>query len=289
MRFIHTSLLRSVTLATLLLSAGACSDYLEEKNLSSLTDSNYFTSAGSFDALVVGTYNQMRDLTRQYQPQTWGTDIMTRQGLISGQNTLNDYVNLNAQEGAMASIWNSSYGLIKNANIVISRANSVPGLSETARQMGFAEVKFLRAYGYFTLAVQFGGVPLVLDEVRTATTDFSRATEEEVFKQIISDLESAAAVLPLVPAQVGRASKGAAQHLLAKVYLTRGYKSFGSAADFEKARQLADGVIKSGTYALLPTFSAVTDYNNQVNKEVIFAVQYINVTTANGAGNGIRA
>ena len=285
MRLLHTSFLRSATLATLLLSAGACTDYLEEKNLSSLTDSNYFTSAGSFDALVVGTYNQLRDLTRQYQPQFWGTDILTRQGLISGQNTLNDYVNLNAQEGAMASIWNSSYGLIKNANIVMSRASSVPGLTDAAKEMGFAEVKFLRAYGYFTLAVQFGGVPLVLDEVRTATTDFSRATEEEVFKQIVSDLESAVAVLPAVPTQVGRATKGAAQHLLSKVYLTRGYKSFGTPADFEKALQLADGVIKSGTYGLLPTFAAVTDYTNQVNKEVIFAVQYTSTLTANGAGN----
>ncbi|MFD2572684.1 RagB/SusD family nutrient uptake outer membrane protein [Spirosoma soli] len=285
MRLFHTSILRTVTVASLLLSAGACSDYLEEKNLSSLTDSNYFTSPGSFDALVVGTYNQLRDATRQYQLHFLGTDIITRQGLISGQNPVNDYVNLNAQEGTLVPIWNSYYAIIKNANVVLSRANVVPGLTESAKQLGFAEVKFLRAYSYFTLAVQFGGLPLVLDEVRTATTDFARASEEDVFKQVISDLESAAAVLPAVPTQTGRASKGAVQHLLAKVYLTRGYKPFGTPADFEKARQLADEVIKSGTYSLLPTFAAVTDYNNQVNKEVIFAVQYTSTLTANGAGN----
>lgn len=61
---------------------------------------------------------------------------------------------------------------------------------------------------------------------------------------------------------------------MALIYLTRGYKSYAESTDFSKAASLADEVINSGQYELMPTFSDVFISGNEKNKEIIFSVQY---------------
>lgn len=60
------------------------------------------------------------------------------------------------------------------------------------------------------------------------------------------------------------------QNLLSLVYLTRGYKSYADSDDFTKAASLADEVINSGEYRLLPSFQEVFKEGNEINDEIIF-------------------
>src|SRR5207248_9045231 len=126
-----------------------------------------------------------------------------------------------------------------------------------------AEVRFLRALYYFDLVQMYGPVTLKLEPTTTASTQFTRAPVDSVYDAIINDLKYAEATLPSVAKEYGRATKGAAQHLLAKVYLTR-LRDNDSAADeaakkqagdFANAADYAQRVLSSGLYSLLPWFA----------------------------------
>ena len=135
---------------------------------------------------------------------------------------------------------------------------------------------------YFKLIQQFGDVPLVLEEVRTDKVDYVRESDQVIYQQIIDDLEESIEILPVSRNQFGRATKGMAQHLLCKVYLTRGYLSYGSPSDFIRAAELADFVIQSNQYRLLDTYEEVFNSDNQMNDEIIFSIQYTDQVAANG-------
>jgi hypothetical protein len=106
-----------------------------------------------------------------------------------------------------------------------------------------------------------------------------REPTAKVYEAIIKDLTEAVAALPATQSQVGRATKGAAQHLLAKVYLTR-----AASGDFARAADLGKAVIASGTYSLLPRYADLFVMGNERNREVVFAVQYTQdpITTPSG-------
>src|SRR5947199_8367931 len=84
-----------------------------------------------------------------------------------------------------------------------------------------AEVRFLRALYYFYLLQMFGPLHITLHEVTAPTTEAHRRPVDTVHNVILDDLTYAEAKLPAVQQDYGRATKGAAQHLLAKAYLTR--------------------------------------------------------------------
>src|SRR3989454_12472303 len=102
-----------------------------------------------------------------------------------------------------------------------------------------------------------------------------------VYEQILSDLRYAEANLGYVTKDYGRVTKGAVQHLMAKVYLTRlrdtnavvDEAAKQQAGDFANAADYALRVINSGQYQLLPRFADVFAFNNERNAEVIWSVR----------------
>jgi starch-binding outer membrane protein, SusD/RagB family len=146
-------------------------------------------------------------------------------------------------------LWSGHYNAIGNANQALL-ALITASIDETQKRQLIAEVKFLRGYLYFNLVRMYGGVPLVVrvpkDET-DANTDpafQTRANVEIIFDTIISDLQYAAANLPLKSAYpVGHANKGAAQSMLAKVYMYL--------QDWQKVYDLTQEVIGSNQYHLV--------------------------------------
>ncbi|WP_319268667.1 RagB/SusD family nutrient uptake outer membrane protein [uncultured Draconibacterium sp.] len=271
--------------AALMFGATSCEEFLEEENLSSVSDQTYLVNEDAFEELVNGAYATLRSYSKSHDLDFYGVDIYSRKGKIEGDKPLNDYTNITSYLGASESNWKRSYTAISKCNTVITRAEEIGELSESTKNLRLAEVKVIRALNYFYLVQQFGGVPLQLEEVRGVVTDFTRNTEAEVYAQIIKDLDEAIPALPTSVSQYGRVSKGAAQHLLAKVYLTLGYTSSGTAADFTTAAQLAETVISSGEYNLLNSFAEVFDIDNQENDEIIWSAQFSTDNLFNGDGN----
>lgn len=265
----------------------SCESFLEEENNSylSLKDADAIT----FDQLVNTTYERARETTTHYTSDLYyaledlGTDIVTRGSAISGSDELNDYVNLNSLNWAIGVYWTNQYSIISAANIVINIADNIDDLTDASKTSGVAEAKFFRAMSYFQLVENYGGVPLVLNQVTEAKRDFVRATEEEVYTQIVLDLKEALAGVDENPTTYGRVSKDAVRHLLSKVLLTRGYKSFGNASDFTEAANYAEIVIAN--HDLVGSFEDLVSIDNQRNSEVVFSYLFGNNSVSRGWGN----
>lgn len=259
-------------LSALLMVSNACNDYIEEEIYTDITSENFITQ-DTADQLVVGIYSSLRAVYRDYSFEFLGTDIFASKGELFSFDATNDYFNLNS--GLGLSVWSDNYGVIGKANIVINRYENQINWSDSnlgERDYGIAQAKALRALAYFNLVQQYGGVVLALEEDQSIITDYARSTEEETYAQIITDLEAAIPNLLDNPA-TGRFSKRAAQHLLAEVYLTKAYTSFGSSNDYQTAAALAEQAI--GSYDIRSqSFAEVFQYGNQVNDEILFAVQW---------------
>lgn len=280
--------IHKVVLTAVMVSAVACGDLLDEVPVSNRTTESYYVDEQGFNDLVASTYEPLREIHKQRALVLSGTDIFTRVGdpALGNLNGLNEYApqGIHSQTGEVNTYWESLYRAISRTNTAIDRAQRVE-MNANTKAVRVGEAKFLRALYYFYLVQQYGGVPLVVNEITTVVVTAERASEADVYAQIIKDLEDAVAVLPLQPDDYGRATRGAAQHLLAKVYLTRGYRDFGSQQDFQDAIDNATDVINSGEYDLLDTFAEVFEQGNEVNDEIIFAVQYSNTLSSNGDGN----
>ncbi|WP_417876090.1 RagB/SusD family nutrient uptake outer membrane protein [Winogradskyella sediminis] len=180
------------------------------------------------------------------------------------------------------SFWENHYIGITRANISIERIPDVE-MDEDLKQRLLGEAKFLRAFFYFDLVRSFGGVPIVTtytELLEPAINDKVRASVEEVYQLIEADLLSAAEALPFksqyASQDLGRATKGAAQSLLAKVYLTQ--------EKWSQAQTMANNVMMSGEYSLEPDFADIYNVENHHGVESIFEIGYINNPLYNEIG-----
>lgn len=214
-----------------------------------------------------------------------------------------------------APMWNNMYATIANANNLIDVLDNLE-LSPAFEQRMYGEAYFIRAFCYYYLVRLYGGVPLRITPTRV-NSDFylTRTTIDETYAQIFSDFKAASERLPLSSAisalELGRASKGAAQAMLAQASLTYGNQLSlkGSSNDrehYEQAVVYADSVIASGQYILLPNYGDLFEINKEIEayQEVIFGIRFTSDPTARaqpaagseyawrfGAGNtfGVRA
>jgi hypothetical protein len=170
----------------------------------------------------------------------------------------------------IAALWRGYYAGISRTNQAITGLSQT-GLSPSVIAARTAEMRFLRAYFYFNMVRMFGGVPLVLNVPtgpENQNSSFTvRATATDIYnKAILPDLQFAVANLPLKSAtDVGRATKGAAETLLAKVDLYL--------KNWKQADSLAQDVINSGQYQLIPDYSILWRQAGDNSPESIFEVE----------------
>ena len=279
--------------AVLLAGLAGCMD-LNEDVISGLTPGAYGTEA-AFQALVNATYEPLRSFWAQERGFTvseFGTDIYTK-GADGSYKFINDYTSqLNPTVDYFSGTWNDFYRAINTANAAIGQAPVVQ-MDSSVKAQRLAEVRFLRALYYFVLVQMYGPLPLQLTETTTPSTEFTRVPVDTVYEQILSDLRYAEANLGSVTKDYGRVTKGAVQHLMAKVYLTRlrdtnavvDEAAKQQAGDFANAADYALRVINSGQYQLLPRFADVFAFNNERNAEVIWSIQYTMDPLTTGPGN----
>ena len=173
--------------------------------------------------------------------------------------------------------WATLYQGIKWANVVIEKV-SVISMDTTLRNRYVGEARFLRGLFYFDLVRAWGGVPKV-----TATIPplhLGRSTTQDIYSLIVSDLQYADAHLTkrsgLISTDKGRATSGAAEALLARVYLFQN--------DFVNAEKYSLKVIQSNEYSLEPRFIDATGVNGNNGVESIFEVGALGVEDFSGGG-----
>ncbi|WP_134091286.1 RagB/SusD family nutrient uptake outer membrane protein [Olivibacter sp. XZL3] len=260
-------------LSAALLLAACGKNFLEQNPEATLTGANFWKTESDLKQGVVGAYRSLRDMglfsywvfgemrsdntTFQYNEPQRGQENreFVDQFLLNSANTL------------LRDFWQQSYTAISRCNEVLAREASIE-MSQESRNQAIGEVKLLRAFHYFNLVRQFGGVPIKLEMVTSPEEAKSnrRASVEEVYLQILDDLQHAAELLPASydGANAGRVTSGTANALLGKVYMTR--------QNFEEA--LA-ALRKVTGYSLLSDYGALFRPENKNHSESIFEIQYL--------------
>jgi starch-binding outer membrane protein, SusD/RagB family len=286
--------IRNLILSALLIfMSTGCEDFLKEESVSNITANSYVVNEAGFEDLVRSTYPLLRDFILNYSLVLQGTDIFqsgqwTKIAVGEGSPLDTYSVDHNGAMGDLAAFWDILYREIGRTNAVLDRAPAITFANPARKEARIGEAKFLRALSYFYLVQTWGDVPMPLTETVTASKDVVRVPAAQVYAQILKDLTEAEAALPVTATDYGRATKGAAQFLLARVYLTRGWNFNnslgGSNDDFKKALEYADKVIAA--YPLVPQYNTLfpkrdknplkqyTGAQNDRNSEVVFAIQY---------------
>lgn len=277
--------------ALLAFTSQSCDKFLEEELVSDVSAAAYYTTAAGLEDAVDASYHWLKWVhsnERAYSLTIFGTDTYTN-GADGGHKSFNYYDNgLNSSSGQITEMWQYLYRGINQCNAVLNRSQLITDMDPALLEVRRAEVRFLRAYYYFLLVQQFGSVHLSLEETEGAQTEANKTPESEIYSQaIIPDLEFAIATLPATQSDYGRATKGAAEFMLGKALLTRGWRSYGSASDFTQANELFTNVIEDYDYQLLPSVDQLWDMDNERNSEIIFTVQYHTDPILNG-GEGNR-
>ena len=253
----------------------ACSDdFLDPVPTAAISGASYFSTEEQLETAVLNMYDGIQGvnaleitttgLNHSIQVEFYLTEMRsdnTRTKSFEGEPAQFESFAVEATNGIVDDYYRSFYNVIFRANTVLENLEVA---SETAAVAFEAEAKFVRAYAHFNLVRLFGEIPLIDRVLKVSETDvqYNRAPLTDIYSFIISDLQTA--INGLDNTHVNRASKAAAQALLAKVYLTQG-------ANYTEAQALCESVM-DGSYALESNFKDV--FYNEGNGEVIFAIGY---------------
>jgi len=263
-------------LVGILLTAPSCNKFLTEEMRSDVSSATYYTTKDGFEDAVKSTYSALKEFWAQEMGShmtVFGTDVHTN-GADGSHKGINQYDSrYNPQESYFRNTWNLFYWGINQANAVLNRGQAIQGIDPAHLNKRFGEVRFLRALYYFTLVRFYGDVHFSLEETIGVETTANKTARLTIYDDgIIKDLEFAIANLPVSPDQYGRVTKPAAEMLLGKVLLHRGWLS-GDAADFNRSASLMETVINDYSFRLLPDFADIWALDNDVNDEVVWAIQ----------------
>ena len=269
-----------VILVTLLSS---CKQFLDLKPESTLNTGNAYNTADDLNNALAGAYRAL-----YYEYYQWD-DILL--GDVRSDNAYSggggdapimayDNFNITTGNNRMYANWSQLYIGIGRCNVIISKLNEIkdPALDKNnLRKEIIGQASFLRAFHYFQLVKTYGGVPIELNSnsADPARTNIAKSTEKEVYDQIDTDLQVALANLP--DSYSGddtvnkvKATKGAANALLAKIWAQR------SDRDYAKVLQYCNAVMASSAgYTLLSNYADLFDGAHYLNKESIFEISYL--------------
>lgn len=185
-------------------------------------------------------------------------------------------------------IWDDSYEFIRSVNYLLMKADESELTTEIERWVG--EALFFRAYNYWRLVKQFGGVPKITSVLDVTSPELytEKSTQAEIIDFIIEDLDKAVSKLPLQseisPDDIGRVTRGAALALKSRAALFQGtwskYRDENNWQNYlDKAIDASGKLIDSGEYGLFTdkgadSYKYLFILEGDDSREVILARRY---------------
>lgn len=263
------------------LALAGCDDMLTETPKDFLTTDTYYTTPADIEAATLSAY----------QPITGGE--VWEWWLVLDTELASDQVRIHPDEpnygtyhpglllwepttSSTSAPWNGLYTSIYRANLVLDRIADVEFSDPEKKAELSAEARFIRGYAYLLLTKLYtdpesgAGVPLLLSEEEHANYEVPRAPVDDVHAAIVEDLTAAEAALPETPRQHGRASKAAAEMVLADLYQWR--SSAMQTGEWDKLAEHSKNVIDSPAWGLVDDYLSIFLPSSKVNEEMIWMV-----------------
>lgn len=266
---------------SLLLAGGlsACNSLLDEEPLYSQNSSNVFASAGNAELALLGCYAYMS--APNGYGQMWQEVPIIASGFAftqrnggEGDNLVS--LNIPISNPLVSYAWQGMYKVIAEVNAFLeSLAGSA--LSEEVKTQYGGEAKFLRAVAYYNLVTTFGNVPLKTAASSSEGIAVPRSPREEVFAQVIADLQDATALSE--NSEDGRANARAAKAYLGKVYHKMARLGIETQSNLQLAKATFDDVYAHAGYELEPDFANLFADHVRGSKESIFQLNYTTEST----------
>lgn len=246
-----------ITYLLIILLTVGCSDLLEKDPIGELSESSAFVTESDAQQALISTYHIMLTFPSLYRYGIF--DIASDDARKGGEGASDgawmrefSHYTLNSENAIAGWVWERSFRGINRANRVLVNVPGIAGMDQSVKDRIIAEAKFLRAFYYINLVTLYGDVPLITDP-EVDTQNVERTLKDQILELIYQDLMEASDVLPLKSQltidELGRATKGAAQAYLGKIFL---YQS-----DFQNAETWFQRVIDSNEYSLEPDYGKI--------------------------------
>ncbi len=268
------------SLGAFVVAVGLTSCDLDEYNPSNSTsDEVWGSTPENFMTVVNSAYDTQRYWYGKedgiFLGET-GTDLWFNRDKRLWAGQITQYVNFDATTGFVRNSWRELYSGVNQTNAGINRIDDVDWPSEEQRNSRLAELRFMRAFYYWHIVEQWGGVVLRTEETREAIQTSERSSEEEFYDLILSDLQFAAENLPVDQGEeYTRADKKAAYGFMARAALSRAYYGDENTY-FEMARDAANEVIDRQSEFGIELWDNYADLwdpeNNKNNKEAVYTI-----------------
>lgn len=274
----------------LIFSATGCRKFLDTQRQGVYTTEDYPYPGGSgpYDTFLFGAYNDLRHFDVHCLSFFYATSVRSEDAekgstaSDGGADALSmDNFPVLPNNSIVNGMWTGYLNFVNKCNTALDQIANNKDITATDAQktQAEAEARFLRGYAYFNLVRVFGRVPLIDKVLTVSQTNIPQSSTAQLYAFIESDLQFAAANLPLMWDKkfVGRANKGMANGILAKVYLTQ--QKWG------QAMATANLVMTSGQYDLSTPYDKIFGESGENSKESVFEVQATAsaaVPTANG-------
>ncbi len=280
----------AVIAIALISTTSGCRKFLDTNRQGQYTTEDYPYPGGSgpYDTYLFGAYNDLRAYDVHCTGFFLATNVRSEDAdkgstaSDGGADAISmDNFPVLPNNGIVNGMWNGYFGFITKCNTALDQLANNKDITATDAQkiQSEAEARFLRGYAYFNLVRLFGRVPLIDKVLTVAQTNVPQASPAQIYALIENDLKFAAANLPVSWDKkfVGRATSGAANGILAKVYLTQ--------QKWASAMSAANAVMTNGQYDLSTTYDKIFGESGENSKESVFEVQATasaSVQTANG-------
>ena len=212
-------------IAATLIFVGCSDSFLTKKDLFHKQDASYYSTPDQIEEALTGAYSCL-PVDQGVNEPTMMAQIMSDDCFGGGGDNDQQCLAIdqfqNYGEDLYDYFWQQYYRGIFRSNMLLKRFDQATYTSVNQQNQDHGEAYFLRAYFYFKLAEFFGTVPLTIDP---APVNLPRASADELFGQIASDLQNAITMMPAVKYQdiprdrLGHATKWAAEAMMARVFL----------------------------------------------------------------------
>lgn len=289
--------------AIITISLSSCSGFLDVEPKDSLAPEQYYNTEAELQTALTGVYSTFIK---------GGTFLnnLGRVGLDADevynyrdQNDVADYAT-SPNDTKILNFWRDYYAGIERANKLLANIDRAISVAQTKRDIIKGETLFLRAYFYFQLVSNFGGVPLILKSIENSDIEglqVPRTDAKIVYQQIVADMTTASELVQDITTvgNGGRVNKSAVYGMLARVCLYMAGNPLNDKTQYQEARKWAKKVMEVSVHTLNPSYQQVF-VNYATDKyeigESIFELEffgngigiYANLGGFVGSANGIQ-